>query len=101
MESNEKIRQQFFKMNFLKKLWYSISKFERYPEMASLGVKKSILYFTELILIVSIVFTSIYVYNIQTNSEFEQDKSFSQKVVEDLIKKNNLENEKINEMVKD
>lgn len=100
MESNEKIRQQFFKMNFFKKLWYSISKFERYPEMASLGVKKAILYFTELILIVSIVFTSIYVYNIQTNSEFEQDKSFSQKVAEDLIQKNNLENEKINEMVK-
>ena len=40
------------KINFFKKVWYSISKFEKYPDMAAEGIKSAIKY---LVIIVSIV----------------------------------------------
>lgn len=91
MESNEEIRQQFFKMNFFQKIWYSISKFEKYPELAALGVKKALLYFTELILIVSIIFTGIYVYYIKNVAEFDEELNFSEKTASVLTSKVNKE----------
>ena len=30
--------------NFFKKVWYSMTKFENYPEMAALGVPRAFLY---------------------------------------------------------
>lgn len=93
MESNEQIRQQFFKMNFFKKVWYSISKFEKYPEMAALGVKRAILYFTEIVLIMSILFTGIYVYYIKNVAEFDDEEvGFSEKLAIELTRKNQIEN---------
>lgn len=93
MESNEQIRQQFFKMNFFKKVWYSISKFEKYPEMAALGVKRAILYFTEIVLIMSIIFTGIYVYYIKNVAEFdEQGLNFSEKLAIELTRNSKIEN---------
>ena len=93
MESNEQIRQQFFKMNFFKKVWYSISKFEKYPEMAALGVKRAILYFTEIVLIMSIIFTGIYVYYIKNIAEFdEQGLNFSEKLAIELTRNSKIEN---------
>lgn len=50
------------KMSFLKIVWYSITKYEKYPEMAMLGSKKILLYFTKLILILSIILAYIYLY---------------------------------------
>ena len=91
MESNEEIRQQFFKMNFFQKIWYSISKFEKYPEMAALGVKKALVYFTELIIIISIIFTGIYVYYIKNIAEFDEELSFSEKTASILTRKVNKE----------
>ena len=95
MESNEEIREKFFKMNFFQKVWYSISKFEKYPEMAALGVKKAILYFTELILITSILFTGIYVYNINNSNNQENSMIFLQKNVKLLTKNSNIDEEQI------
>ena len=95
MDSNEEIRDKFFKMNFYQKVWYSISKFEKYPEMAALGVKKAILYFTELILITSILFTGIYVYNINNSNNQENSISFLQKNVKLLTKNSNIDEEQI------
>ena len=95
MESNEQIRQQFFKMNFLKKVWYSISKFEKYPEMAALGVKKALVYFTELLLIISIIFTVVYVYYIKNVAEFDEDLSFSGKMTRVLTNNINVQNEQL------
>ena len=95
MESNEKVKEQFFKMNFFQKIWYSISKFEKYPEMAALGVKKSIIYLTELILITCIILTGTYVYYINNSTEFEEDLNLSQKMVKILTTYSNVENEQI------
>ena len=95
MESNEEIREKFFKMKFFQKVWYSISKFEKYPEMAALGVKKAILYFTELILITSILFTGIYVYNINNSNNQENSMIFLQKNVKLLTKNSNIDEEQI------
>ena len=93
MESNEQIRQQFFKMNFFKKVWYSISKFEKYPEMAALGVKRAILYFTEIVLIMSIIFTGIYVYYIKNVAEFDEEGlNFSEKLAIELTRNSKIEN---------
>ena len=95
MESNEKIKEQFFKINFFQKIWYSISKFEKYPEMAALGVKKTMVYFTELMLITAILFTGIYVYNIDKSNNQENDISFSQKFVKIVTENVNIDEEKI------
>lgn len=93
MESNEQIRQQFFKMNFFKKVWYSISKFEKYPEMAALGVKRAILYFIEIVLIMSIIFTGIYVYYIKNIAEFDNEElNFSEKLAIELTRNSKIEN---------
>ena len=93
MESNEQIRQQFFKMNFFKKIWYSISKFEKYPEMAALGVKKAILYFIEILFIMSIIYTGIYVYYIKNVAEFDDNGvSFSEKLAIEVKRKSKIEN---------
>ena len=93
MESNEKIKQPFFKINFLKKIWYSISKFEKYPEMAALGIKSALLYFTELILIISIIFTGVYVYYIKNIAVFDEELNFSEKMTDVLTKKVNIQAE--------
>ena len=95
MESNEKIKEHFIKMNFFQKIWYSISKFERYPELAALGVKKALLYFTELILISSFIFTAIYVYYVKNIANFDEELNFSQKMTNVITSKANMENEQI------
>ena len=95
MESNEKIKEHFIKMNFFQKIWYSISKFERYPELAALGVKKALLYFTELILISSFIFTAIYVYYVKNIAKFDEELDFSQKMTNAITSKANMENEQI------
>lgn len=85
MDNNETLKQKFIKLNFFQKIWYSISKFEKYPEMAALGIKKAIVYFTEIILMTSIIYTAIYVYYVQNRVNFEQeDLSLSQKIVKTL-----------------
>ena len=45
--------------NFFKKVWYSMTKFENYPEMASLGVPRAFLYLAEIMIIFSIALTII------------------------------------------
>lgn len=95
MENNEKIKEQYIKMNFFQKIWYSISKFEKYPEMAALGVKKAMLYFTELILMSSIIFTVIYAYYVKNIAEFDEDLNFSQKMTKVITSKANMENKQI------
>ena len=95
MESNEKIEERFVKMNFFQKIWYSISKFEKYPEMAALGVKKTLLYFTELILINSFIFTAIYVFYVKNIAKFDEELNFSQKMTKVITSRANMENEQI------
>ena len=84
MKSKEK--KENSNINFFKMVWYSILKFEKYPEMAALGVKKAIWYFTKLILIFSITFSTMYI--IQANNSIQksgEDKKLSSKVIENIL----------------
>ena len=50
--NNEEVNK---KIGFFKKLWYSITKIEKYPEMAADGFGKAISYVIKLVIILSIV----------------------------------------------
>lgn len=85
----EEKKEKILKMNFFKKVWYSIIKFEKYPEMAALGVKKAVIYFTELMIIFSILFTGTYIYYISNIAEFEEENlTLSEKIVKTLTNGN-------------
>lgn len=53
MNSQEK--ENYMKQGFFKKVWQSMTKFEKYPEMAACGVPKALLYLTEMMLIFAII----------------------------------------------
>ena len=65
MENDNNLKNEKYNLSFLKKIWYSICKFEKYPEMAALGVKKTVIYLTEIILIFSIIYTGIFIKHIK------------------------------------
>lgn len=48
------VKEEKIKTKFLKKVWYSITKFEQYPAMAAEGLKRAILYLIIMTAIVSI-----------------------------------------------
>lgn len=83
MENNEQRKQEYMNLNFFKLIWYSITKFEKYPEMAALGVKKAVIYFTKIMVIFSIVFTVFYAYNI--NHSGGEETAVSTKVINQLL----------------
>ena len=96
MEEKQTRKEEFLKLKFFKKVWYSITKFEKYPEMAALGVKKAMIYFTELMIIFTILFTGTYIYYISNVAEFEKENlSFSEKIVTTLT--DGIENEQLEE----
>lgn len=101
MESKEKIKKQSIKMNFFQKLWYSISKFEKYPEMATLGVKRAILYFTQLMLITSIIYTGIYIYDVYRDVKLEDESNFPEQMAKSLTQKANIEDEQLENLIKE
>ena len=49
---NEQIKKGFFR-----RIWYSITKIEKYPNMAAEGVPKALSYFSKIILMFSIIFS--------------------------------------------
>ena len=73
MEEKEDEKYRVVNINFFKKVWYSITKFEKYPELAALGVKKALIYFTELIVIFCVIYTGSYVYYVQKVETFEEE----------------------------
>ena len=96
MENNQAKKEKFLKLNFFKRVWYSIAKFEKYPEMAALGVKKAILYFTELMIIFSILYTGTYVYYASNVAKFDEPNlTLSEKVVKLLVDETNNQNEEV------
>ncbi len=44
------------KLRFHKKVWYSITKIEKYPEMAAHGLWKALGYLSTLVLVITLVF---------------------------------------------
>lgn len=97
MENNEQRKKEYLKMNFFKMIWYSITKFEKYPEMAALGVKKAIVYFTKIMLIFSILYTLSYVYS--TNNSRESDTNISTRMIEQLLDNYEYNEEQRNELM--
>lgn len=53
MENEEKT--EIKKINFLKRIWYSIAKIEKYPDMAAEGFKKALGYLVKIVMILTIV----------------------------------------------
>ena len=73
MENNQSQKEVFLKMNFFKKVWYSITKFEKYPELAALGFKKAIIYFAQIVIIFSIIYTGSFVFYVSNVAQFDEE----------------------------
>lgn len=76
-QKKENIEKQQ-KKGFFKKAWYSITKIEKYPEMAAEGVAKALKYLVKLAIIISIVIGAGTIYQtdkvIKNGIEFIQNK---------------------------
>ena len=51
----ENVNEKKNKKSFFKKIWYSITKIEKYPEMAIDGVGKAVAYLAKLVIIISVI----------------------------------------------
>ena len=66
-DENEKIEkeeqtEEIIKNNFLKRLWYSISKIEKYPDMAAEGFKRAMGYLVKIVMILTLVISAGMIY---------------------------------------
>ena len=125
----EKIEEKTEKINFLKRLWFSISKIEKYPDMAAEGVKKALGYLVKIVMILTLVISAGMVYQTYTliqrginylNNEFpefsykdgvisvasEKELKISQEkmligevIVDTLTEDENIVNQYINEVI--
>ena len=100
MENNQSQKEVFLKMNFFKKVWYSITKFEKYPELAALGFKKAIIYFTQIVIIFSIIYTGTFVYYVSNVAQFDEENlGLSEKIVKIMTRDADTENEQVNQAI--
>lgn len=92
MENDQDLKDEKYNLSFFKKIWYSICKFEKYPEMAALGAKKALIYLTEIIIIFSIIYTVIFIKHIKIKYNFTQsDITLSEQLVLMIENENNLD----------
>ena len=49
------MKEEVLKVRFLKRIWYSITKLEKYPDMAAEGLRKALGYLAKLVMIITIV----------------------------------------------
>ena len=89
MQNNNKQQNEEYNISFFKKIIYSICKFEKYPEMAALGVKKALIYLAEIIIIFSVFYTIIFIKYINNNTT-EKNVSLSKQMVTIIEKERNL-----------
>lgn len=100
MNEEKSMNEKYEKLGFFKQIWYSIIKFEKYPEMAVLGVKKAIIYLLKITIIFSILYTMIYIYYVSNVEQFEDENlSLSEKIVNQLINVEDYNNETISESI--
>lgn len=100
--NNKKSNNQIKDNNFFKKVWYSITKFEKYPEMAAHGVPRAIVYLVELIAIFSVILTIfIFTYvNKTMNIDEQEDLSFVQRFEKTLgVKLDEAHAQELNEQL--
>ena len=87
MENDERFR--VVKIGFFKKVWLSITKFERYPEMATEGVGRAFSYLLKLMLIFCFFIVLGMLYNF--NNTLKSGISY----IEENLEQINFENEKL------
>ena len=97
MNNNELKKEEYLRLGFFKIVWYSITKFEKYPELAALGIKKAIFYFTKLMLIFSVLFAMAYVYN--ANNSVLEEKNISSKIIKQIINNYGVTDEQKEELI--
>ena len=99
-EKNEIQRRDY---SFLKKVWYSITKFENYPEMAAFGISRALIYLSKLLIIFSVALTFIICICINRYSQMEginEDTTFFEKIEKTLnINFNESQQEQISEVI--
>ena len=74
MESNQSKKEQFLKLNFFKKIWYSIDKIEKYGEMSAQGFPRAISYLFQIIIILALIVAGTTLY--QTRNAINQVAQF-------------------------
>ena len=57
MEEKEDGKYRVVNINFFKKVWYSITKFEKYPEMATEGLGRALKYLTMMCAFITVFMT--------------------------------------------
>ena len=86
------------KIGFFKKVWYSITKIEKYPNMATQGVKESMFYLAKIVIILSIIISLGIIY--QTSSLIKEGVNYLQNEFPEFSYKDGILNvESENEIV--
>lgn len=62
------MKKKINKINFFKKIYFSVCKIKKYGELSKEGLKKSTYYIMDLILILSIIYVSILVFQMERNA---------------------------------
>lgn len=65
-EVKEEQSEKIIKINFFKRLWYSITKIEKYPDMAAEGFKRALGYLVKIVMLLTLVISAGMIY--QTNT---------------------------------
>ncbi len=86
MDSSEQNKTK--KIGFFKKVWYSITKFERYPEMATEGVGSAFAYLAKLMLIFSAILVIGMIYNL--NQTLQQGMKYVDENFEEINYKDGI-----------
>ena len=86
MDSSE--QNETKKIGFFKKVWYSITKFERYPEMATEGVGSAFAYLAKLMLIFSAILVIGMIYNL--NQTLQQGMKYVDENFEEINYKDGI-----------
>lgn len=63
------MEEQEIKKGFFRRIWYSLTKIEKYPNMAAEGLGKSLTYLTGLLLVCSIIFAIAIMFKINNFDE--------------------------------
>lgn len=58
--------QEIKRIGFFKKVWYSMTKFEKYPEMAAEGMPRAFIYLSQIMLIFSVIVSLAFLYKMHT-----------------------------------
>ena len=58
--------EELKKIKFFKRLWFSISKIEKYPDMAAEGLKRALGYLIKIVMLITLVISAGMIYQTHT-----------------------------------